>query len=34
MMPDIPEDTDAALPVTAGIVPIPDPTTLTNQLLS
>jgi hypothetical protein len=33
MMPDPPEGT-APLPAMAGIVPIPDPTTLTNQLVS
>lgn len=33
LQPDPPEGT-ATLPATAGIVPVPDPTTLTNQLVT
>jgi hypothetical protein len=34
LQPDPPEGAAATLPATAGIVPVPDPTTLTNQLVS
>jgi hypothetical protein len=34
LQPDSPEGAAATLPATAGIVPVPDPTTLTNQLVS